>query len=283
MNLSPIVGLLFGGAILAAAVALSGINVATLFQPEALLIVFGGTMASVVISFSVSGLLGAVSAFFRCLFYKHVSNHDQINYISEIASYVRAEGILAVRPMLGGIEIPFIRKGLELMMDNRKADFMRDTLSTDMEVTYRDAMDNARLFEAAGGYAPTMGIIGAVIGLIHTVSGFNNPDLLAQGIAGAFSATLWGVAIANLFLLPVAAKLRQQAREDWFQKTILLEGILSIQRGDHPIITEERLMAFINAVDRPKTSEFQTKPQLQSVPDEAIALPLNNYQSLVHR
>lgn len=265
MNLSPIAGLLLGGIILGAALTLSQINLATLFNLESILIVFGGTLAAIMVGFSSKGVLQAVDSFWQCLFYKRISHREQINYIGEIATFVRTEGILAVKPMLQEIEIPFIRKGVELVMDNRKADFVRDTLSTDMEVNYRNSMDNARLFEAAGGYAPTMGIIGAVIGLIHSVSGFSEPELLAQGIAGAFSATLWGVATANLFLLPVASKLRQQAREEWFQKTILLEGILSIQRGDHPIITEERLKAFLNSVNQPAGFQANANVGLGSV------------------
>ena len=131
------------------------------------------------------------------------------------------------------------------MLDTRSEKFIRDSLSTELEVSYRESLDHARVFEAAGGFAPTMGIIGAVIGLIYIVQSFNDPSQLGKGVANAFSATLYGVAIANLFLLPLAGKLRQTAKDEWFMRTLLLEAVLSIHSGEHPMIIEERLNAVV--------------------------------------
>jgi hypothetical protein len=104
------------------------------------------------------------------------------------------------------------------------------------------------LFEAAGGFAPTLGIVGAVIGLMHVASSFDSPGQLTHGIASAFTATLYGVGLANLVCLPLAGRLKQQARDAWFQKTILTEGMMSIYAGDHPLVTEEKLRAFLNEI-----------------------------------
>jgi chemotaxis protein MotA len=142
------------------------------------------------------------------------------------------------------------------VLDNRTEKFIRESLSTEIEVIYREDMNHARIFETAGGYAPTMGIIGAVIGLICVVQSFQDPSQLGKGVASSFSATLYGVALANLFLLPLAGKLRQRAREDWFIRTLLLEAILSVRLGEHPLLVEERLNAF--AASARQENAFQT-------------------------
>ncbi len=262
MDKATVFGLILGFAILTTALFLGNVSMQTLLQPEALLIVFGGTTTAVLVSFSGRALTSALAALRRCFFHERFSTHDCVSYITEIAGFVRSEGILALQPLIDDVEIPFVRKGLQLLVDNRSAHFLRDSLATDIEITYRDDMDNSRVFEAAGGFAPTMGIIGAVIGLIHVVGAFHNPEQLAQGIAGAFSATLYGVALSNLFLLPIAGKLRQRARDEWFRKTLLLEGIMSIQAGDHPIVTEEKLMSFINEIggDRNAPNRYESRP-----------------------
>lgn len=262
MDKATVFGLILGLAILATALFLGNVSVQTLLRPEALLIVFGGTTTAVLVSFSGRALTSSLSALKRCFFHEPFSTHDCVGYITEIAGFVRSEGILALQPLIDDVELPFVRKGLQLLVDNRSTHFIRDSLATDIEITFRDDMDNSRVFEAAGGYAPTMGIIGAVIGLIHVVGAFHNPEQLAQGIAGAFSATLYGVALSNLFLLPIAGKLRQRARDEWFRKTLLLEGIMSIQAGDHPIVTEEKLMAFMNevGVEQHSPGRYESRP-----------------------
>jgi chemotaxis protein MotA len=188
----------------------------------------------------------------------------------EVVGFVRDEGILALQPIIDSIEIPFFRKGLQLVLDNRSEKFIRDSLSTEIEVCYRESLDHARVYETAGGFAPTMGIIGAVIGLIHIVQSSQNPATLGQGVASAFSATLYGVAFSNLFLLPIAGKLRQQARDEWFMLTLLLEAVLSIRSGEHPMIIEERLNAFMSgsamAGESRPAKQYATRPDMYSQP-----------------
>ena len=246
MELSTVAGVGLGLGILALALVLGHVPPQTLLNPEALLIVFGGTITATVISFNQDTLLGALAALRGGASENRLNTRDTIQYVLEVVSFVRDEGILALQPILESIEIPFFRKGLSLVLDNRPEKFVKDSLSTEIEVIFRQNMDYARVFETAGGYAPTMGIIGAVIGLIYIVQSFSDPAQLGQGVASAFSATLYGVAISNLFLLPVAGKLRQRARDEWFIRTLLLEAILSIRSGEHPLLIEERLNAFMH-------------------------------------
>ena len=258
MDKATISGLLLGLGILIAVVLLGHVPLHILFKPEALLIVFGGTFTTVLISFSPRELADAGHNLKRCFLHEDYSTVGCIHYITDVANFVRSEGILALQPLIPDVDIPFVRKGLQLIVDNRTEQFVQDSLSTDIEVSYRDDMDHARVFESAGGYAPTMGIIGAVIGLIQVSGTFQNPELLASGVAGAFVATLYGVALSNLFLLPLAGKLRQRARDAWFKKTLLLEGIMSIRSGDHPMITEEKLRGFLSNVSSSSTQPLVT-------------------------
>ncbi len=247
MDLSTIVGLSLGLVILVAALILGHVPLETLLNPEALLIVFGGTFTATIVSFNQSTLLRTIDALRGGSPESRLETQGTVAYVMDVVMFVRDEGILALQPIIDSIEIPFFRKGLGLVLDNRSEKFVRDSLSTELEVIYRDTMDYARVFETAGGFAPTMGIIGAVIGLIYTVQAFHDPALLGKGVASAFSATLYGVALSNLFLLPLAGKLRQRARDEWFIRTLLLEAILSIRSGEHPMLIEERLNAFRSA------------------------------------
>lgn len=246
MELSTVAGVGLGLVILALALVLGHVPPQTLLNPEALLIVFGGTITATTISFNQETLINAIGALRGGTPESRLNTRDTIQYVLEVVSFVRDEGILALQPILDSIEIPFFRKGLSLVLDNRPEKFVKDSLSTEIEVIFRQNMDYARVYETAGGYAPTMGIIGAVIGLIYIVQSFSDPAQLGQGVASAFSATLYGVAISNLFLLPVAGKLRQRARDEWFIRTLLLEAVLSIRSGEHPLLIEERLNAFMH-------------------------------------
>ncbi len=286
MDLSTVLGLGLGLTILVGALLLGHVPFTTLLNPEALLIVFGGTLTATTISFNQNTLLQAISALRGGTEEGKLNPRDAIHYMLDVVGFVRDAGILALQPILESVEIPFFKKGLNLVLDNRSEKFIRDSLSTETEVIYRQTMDYARVYETAGGYAPTMGIIGAVIGLIHTVNAFHDPAKLGSGVASAFSATLYGVAFSNLFLLPLAGKLRHRARDEWFMRTLLLEGILSIRSGEHPMLIEERLTAFIQqplpaneeTVEAPKSTgkNYAThpgKPQRQSqsiLPTKAI-------------
>jgi len=246
MDLSTVVGLGLGLTILVSALLLGHVPFTTLLNPEALLIVFGGTITATTISFRQNTLLQAIGALRGGTAEGKLDPQEAIQYIMDVVGFVRDAGILALQPMLDSVEIPFFKKGLNLVLDNRSEKFIRDSLSTETEVIYRQTMDYARVYETAGGFAPTMGIIGAVIGLIHTVGAFQDPSKLGSGVASAFSATLYGVAFSNLFLLPLAGKMRQRARDEWFMRTLMLEGILSIRSGEHPLLIEERLTAFVH-------------------------------------
>ena len=287
MERSTFIGLGLGVIILVGAMALGHAPLKTLLNPEALLIVFGGTITATMVGFHQKTIANAWGALFGSTPESRMSPSEATAYVMDVVKFVRDEGILAIQPLLEEIELPFLRKGLMLVLDNRSEQFVRDSLSTELEVVYRESMDYARVFETAGGFAPTMGIIGAVIGLIHVVQTFQDPAQLGKGVANAFSATLYGVALSNLFLLPLAAKLRQRARDEWFIRTLLLEAILSIRSGEHPMIIEERLNAFSAkdewlAIRKPAKKSYATAPAADhSAPvvldDDFLQVPADRY------
>jgi chemotaxis protein MotA len=273
MDFSTLAGLVLGLLILGAALVLGHVPLSTLLNPEALLVVFGGTLTATLVSFHVPTLKMALNALRGGSAESRLETRKTIQYVLEVVGFVRDEGILALQPIIDSIEIPFLRKGLQLVLDNRSEQFIRDSLSTEIEVCYRESQDCARVYETAGGFAPTMGIIGAVIGLIHIVQAAHQPAILGQGVASAFSATLYGVALSNLFLLPIAGKLRQRARDEWFMLTLLLEAVMCIRAGEHPMIIEERLNAFLSGSDTLTVPRVNRKSYADRPDLSATALP----------
>lgn len=248
-DMSTVFGVILGIGILGGAMALGHVPIEAMINPEAILIVFGGTLTAILINFSSRGFAQLSSGLLQAFEQPAQQLDHLVADLADLASYVRKEGILALQPILPNLDDAYLRKGIQYILDNRSGNFIQHALATDIEVNFRNDMDRARVFEAAGGFAPTMGIIGAVIGLVQVAQAFNAPDQLTQGVASAFTATLYGVALSNLFLLPIAGKLKQRAREQWFQKTVLMEGMMSIYQGDHPVVTEEKLTSFIQQAD----------------------------------
>ncbi|MGE0200532.1 MAG: motility protein A [Candidatus Melainabacteria bacterium] len=246
MDKASVIGLGGGALVLAGALLLAQVPAAILLQPEALLMVFGGTLCATLVSFPGRILSATPDAFRKGLLQTAYNPLETSQELIQIAHFVRFEGPLPLQTMIAEVGQPVLRKGLSLIVDNSNEALVQHSLATEIEVIYRQAQEEARVFETAGGYAPTMGIIGAVIGLIHVIHDFHNPTLLGEGVAAAFSATLYGVALANLILLPMASRLRQQARDEYFINTLILEGILSIHRGEHPLLLEEKLNAFVS-------------------------------------
>ena len=143
-------------------------------------------------------------------------------------------------------------------------------MSTELELSYREALDETRVFEMAAGYAPTMGLIGALLGLMHSLGSFSTASQMGQGVAEAFSATLLGIALANLFLLPVAGRLKQKSRHQWLQKTIIIQAILSIQMNEHPLVLKEKLNSFIRSDHPPIPSIPHGEGPQESEPSEDL-------------
>ena len=178
-------GFLAGLSILAGALAFGHVPLHLIFNVEAILIVVGGTITATFVSFNQQTLVHAYRAFKSCFKQNTLSPEYCLDMVIEIANFVRTEDLLALQPLIDSIDSPFLRKGLKLVVDNRSETFIQSSLTTEIETAYREQLDNARVFETAGGFAPTMGIIGAVIGLIYVAQSFENPAELVLSRDGS--------------------------------------------------------------------------------------------------
>jgi chemotaxis protein MotA len=244
MDLTTIGGLVVAIALILLGQALEGGHVGSILQATAALIVFGGTVGATMVAFPtrdfVRGIKMAKLAFGN-------PKHDLgalTARIVEFASVARRDGVLALEGRLPEIEDPFLRKALQFAVDGVDGEVTRDSLETAIDAEFQENAVAAKVWESMGGYAPTIGILGAVLGLIHVMENLNDPSKLGGGIATAFVATVYGVGSANILFLPMANKLKRKLTLEKERKTIIAEGVLSIQEGLNPRVLEEKLRAF---------------------------------------
>lgn len=225
--------------------AVEGGHISSLIQPAALMIVLMGTFGAVLLQTNpktfISGFLMA-----RQVFKLPVDDRQELaKRTIGWSTYSRKEGIFMLESHLRKETEPFIIKGLRLMIDGTPPEKIREIMAIDMYFYEMQLRNSARIWEAAGGYAPTVGILGAVLGLIHVMENLSDPSRLGSGIAVAFVATIYGVGLANLVFLPIAGKLRAHIQNEMKRREMLLNAWVSIANGDHPRIVEERLEAYL--------------------------------------
>jgi chemotaxis protein MotA len=194
----------------------------------------------------------------------------------ELAVQARREGVLSLEERINQSHDEFIKAGLQLVVDGADSEVVRKILETKAIVMEARKRIGEKFFEAMGGYAPTMGIIGTVLGLVKVLGNLSEPEKLGEGIAAAFVATLYGIASANLIFLPLAAKIRaNNAQEDLYYEMVQ-EGILSIHAGDNPVILEEKLKAFTEE----KVPEKTEKPEKKK-PEESEAQVVSEESTVI--
>lgn len=239
------IGLLLGIAAIAGGTLMEGGKLSSLLQPTAALIVFGGTAGATLLSFPFRDILKAASAMRSVLFHAAADPADLIRDVLRISQTARKSGFIAVEPEVRRIEHPFFRKALSLALAGMLPKLLVETMEQD-SMTYEDEHRRiAKVFDTAGGFAPTVGILGAVLGLIHVMESLSDPSKLGAGIAVAFVATIYGIGSANLILLPIARKLTNHLNQELALRSMILEGVVGIQSGINPHYLEEKLRTFI--------------------------------------
>jgi chemotaxis protein MotA len=233
--------------ILGAAVVESG-GVAILFAllnvPSAM-IVFGGTIGTLLVSFPLERVtkLGKVlGVAFR---QEDTSERELVNLFVRLSERARREGLLALETEAQQIEDHAIQKGVLLVVDGTDPELVREIMEADVAAMSERHEGKFAMFAAAGGYAPTMGIIGTVMGLVNVLSHLDKPEELGHSIAVAFIATLYGVLSANVFWLPIGERLKQRNKEEVARRNLAVEGVLAVQAGDNPRVVREKLEAFL--------------------------------------
>lgn len=266
MELTTLIGILAGLAAIVGGFLLEGGQLSGLFKLTAALIVFGGTFAAVAVSYPLARLRLIPQAL-RYAFTKHELEQDEI--IDEMIRYAtvsRRHGLLVLEKRLNNHTNDFLREGMFLAIDGADPEQIRDTLELEIDALERKHEQYARIFESAGGYAPTMGIIGTVVGLIHVLSQLSDPSALGPSIAVAFTATLYGVLSANLIYLPIASKIQTRCQEECQHLELIMHGILSIRAGDQADVIRKKLRSLRIETDDVSFSLFQRKEQ--AVPHE---------------
>jgi chemotaxis protein MotA len=221
-----------------------GGHISALIVPSAMLIIFGGTAGAVAISFPMSRLKEIPKALGMA--FKETKRDPSviIEELVDMATIARREGVLALEQRAQEHSNDFLRDGLMMVVDGTDPELTRQILELEMDALEHHHEGWAKIFETAGGYAPAMGIIGTVMGLIHVLGNLSEPSTLGPAIAVAFTATLYGVSSANVAYLPLASKIKIRSKEQISEMELMLEGILALQAGENPQLIKKKLKSF---------------------------------------
>lgn len=246
MDLATIIGLIAGLATIVTVLILDGGSPMELFSaPAAILLIVSGSICATTISSPLSMIKQLPKLFILATKENQFDAEGAIDSLARMADKARREGLLALEEESKKIKDPFLQKGIMLVVDGTDPNQVKAILETQIEHMAERHAAGYGLFAAAGGFAPTFGIIGTVMGLISVLKSLDDPSKLARSIASAFLATLWGLLFANLIYLPIANKLRNKSEEEVAYRRLLLEGILSLQAGENPRIVREKLNAYM--------------------------------------
>lgn len=245
MDLATIIGLVLAWGAFLGSIIMEGGNIGSLVNPSAALLVFGGTLGATMISMPLSTVTGIPLITKHAFFGKHSDPIAIIKTLVGFAEKARREGLLALEEEARGIDEPFLQKGVQLAIDGTDPEIVREILETDVAFLGQRHHEGANFYAQIGGFAPTLGVIGTVSGLVHMLANLSDPGSMGPSIAAAFIATLYGVCSANLVFLPLGNKLKHVSAAEVLTLEIMTEGILAIQAGDNPRIVEEKLKAFL--------------------------------------
>lgn len=250
MELSTPIGLVLGFGALLGAFMMEGGSPVMLLSPSAAIIVLGGTIAAILIAFPLKSVLVLPKLVMQTFFSAPGDPEEVVNAFVELADKARREGLLALEEDSKNIEDPFMRKGVMLVVDGVDPEVVRDIMETDASLVAERHSTGQGMLAAMGGFAPTMGIIGTVMGLVNVLSNLADPEHLGESIAVAFIATLYGVVTANILWLPLGNKLKKKSEMELHVRYLMVEGVLAVQAGENPRIVREKLNAFLPPSER---------------------------------
>lgn len=245
MDILSIMGILVSVSALLLGNLLEGGEIGSLVNGPALIIVFGGTLGATLLQFPPVIFIRSLEMFLWIFRPRKTNLNAQISQIVSWSLQVRKKGLLGLESLIDSEKDLFVQKGLQLLVDGNEPDIISDILELEMNVKENRDYQAARLYEAMGGYAPTIGILGAVMGLIHVMENLADPELLGKGIATAFVATIYGVASANLVFLPIANKLKAHIFADNQAREMIAVGIAAIARNENPKNIELKLDGYL--------------------------------------
>ena len=250
MDFATIIGLIFSLGAIVGAFTLEGGKLESIFGLAPMIIVIGGTLGATVVTTSMATVRNVPSYLLLAFSHHRQSPGQLIEHLVHLAEKARREGILGLEADLKRIRLPFFRKAVQLLIDGTEVTVLRDILETEITCIEERHKRGIAFFQKAGGFAPTLGILGTVLGLVHALGNTDDASKMAGAIATAFIATLWGVGLANLFFLPVSDKLRMKNDEEIAYLELVMEGVVAIQSGDNPHNIRIRLNSFLSPTHR---------------------------------
>lgn len=251
MDKSSLIGIILAIIAVGVGMVFKGVSPMVLINPAALLIILLGTVAAIVIAFPMSEI-AKVPKLFKIIFteQKQEDTKELIRLFSDWAQLARKEGLLALEARTSEIEDPFLKNGLSLSVDGQSAEYIRDVLTEEIEAMEERHRAGALIFAQAGTYAPTLGVLGAVIGLIAALGNMSDAEALGHAISAAFVATLLGIFTGYVLWHPFANKLKRKSQIEARQKYLMIEGVLSILEGEAPRVIEQKLASYLPVTEK---------------------------------
>ncbi|HEX7012499.1 MAG TPA: flagellar motor protein [Steroidobacteraceae bacterium] len=246
MDILSLLGLILGGCAIIVGAILKGAGVKALLSGAAFMIVVVGTVAAICMQTPLQVMKHALRILPWAFRPPAIQRHDLIKKIVEWSNTARKQGLLGLEPIIEKESDDFLRKGLQLVVDGSEPEVIRTVLEVDLNVREQADTRAAKVFEGMGVYSPTLGIIGAVLGLMSVMQNLADPSKLGQGIAAAFVATVYGIALANLFFLPVSSKLKGAIQGMSEAREMVIEGMISIAQGENPRAIESKLQGYLH-------------------------------------
>ena len=246
MDIASIAGLALAILAVLGGQALEGGSVGSIMQPTAALIVLGGTFGACLLQFPLAVATRSFKAVMRAFLEPKSNNRAVIQEIIRLANKARKEGVISLESDAQQITDPFLKKALTMAMDGVEPKVLRETMELEISNLEEETEQPIKFWQAAGGYSPTIGILGAVLGLIHVMENLSDPSKLGGGIAVAFVATVYGVGLANLVYLPISGKLKHKTGAQLVAKEIMLVGVISILEGENPRLIDDKLRSYLS-------------------------------------
>jgi chemotaxis protein MotA len=258
LDLASVIGLAMAGLAILGGQALEGGSIKSIIQPTAAIIVLGGTFGACLLQFPLLVAIGSFKTFIKAFQEPKTNNKEVIKEIIRLANKARKEGVISLESDTQKIADPFLKKALTMAMDGVEPKVLRETMELEISNLEDEAEQPIKFWQAAGGYSPTIGILGAVLGLIHVMENLSDPSKLGGGIAVAFVATVYGVGLANLVYLPISGKLKLKSKAHLVAKEIMLVGVISILEGENPRLIDDKLKSYLSRREQEEPVESST-------------------------
>lgn len=258
MDLATIVGILAGFFLIVFTI-ISGGDVGIFIHFPSMMIVFGGALAATLISFQLKEVLGVISVVKKAFFSEQVNSVALVENMVELSKKARREGLLAIDKEVSTLEDAYMRIGMEMVVDGTEPDVIRTVMETELSYLMERHKKGQQIFNALGMYAPAFGMIGTLMGLISMLTKLEDPSQIGAGMAVALITTFYGALMANLIFLPISGKLKNNSDQEVVVKEMILEGVLSIQLGEHPNTIQRKLLNFLAPKMRSDTLELEAE------------------------